>query len=432
MNIQQATNQAKEASIHLAVVRSEVKNKALEDIARALDTHKATIESANMADIQQAIKENLAAPLLKRLKFDENKIADAVEGLNSLIGLADPVGITQSAMELDQGLELFKVTCPIGVIGIVFESRPDALVQISSLCLKSGNAVLMKGGSEAANTNRVLADIINTASIAAGIPAGWLHLLEARSDVSEMLEMDKDIDLVIPRGSNEFVRYIMENTNIPVLGHADGVCHVYVDSRVDIEKAIRIIVDSKTQYVAVCNAVETILVHKDIAEALLPKLKSALEEKEVEIRGCAQTVDLIDVKPATNEDWNTEYLDLILSIKIVGSLAEAINHINQHGSRHTDVIVTAERDRGVRFMDYVDSANVFLNCSSRFSDGFRFGLGAEVGISTSKIHSRGPVGLEGLVIYKWRLAGDGHIVADYSGKDAKTFTHRILPKDFDM
>ena len=238
--------------------------------------------------------------------------------------------------------------------------------------------------------------------------------------------MDNDIDLIIPRGSNAFVRHIMENTNIPVLGHADGVCHVYVDSRADIEKAVRIIMDSKTQYVAVCNAVETVLVHKDIAETVLPKLKAALEEKEVEIRGCDQTIDLIDVKPATNDDWYTEYLDLILSIKVVGSLDEAIDHINQHGSRHTDVIVTAERARGVRFMDYVDSANVFLNCSSRFSDGFRFGLGAEVGISTSKIHSRGPVGLEGLVIYKWRLIGDGHIVADYSGKDGKTFTHRFL------
>jgi glutamate-5-semialdehyde dehydrogenase len=372
----------------------------------------------------------LAAPLLKRLKFDEGKITEAVDGLSSLIGLADPVGITLSALELDKGLELFKVSCPIGVVGIVFESRPDALVQISSLCLKSGNAVLMKGGSEAANTNRVLADIIAQETQSAGIPAGWLTLLEARSDVSEMLAMDDHIDLIIPRGSNEFVRYIMENTNIPVLGHADGICHVYIDSKADIDMAIRITVDSKTQYVAVCNAVETLLVHKDIAAKILPKLKDALEKKGVEIRGCEGTARLINVKSTTEEDWRTEYLDFILSIKVVDSLEDAIDHINQYGSRHTDVIVTADRDRGDRFMDYVDSANVFMNCSSRFSDGFRYGLGAEVGISTSKIHARGPVGLEGLMIYKWRLIGNGNIVADYSGKDARAFTHRALKKDF--
>lgn len=431
MDIQQLTRQAKEASIRLAAVSSAVKNKALEDIARALDANNAAIESANRADMDKAAKKNLAATLLKRLKFDENKITEAVEGLSSLVGLDDPVGITLSAMEIDAGLELFKVSCPIGVIGIIFESRPDALVQISSLCLKSGNAVLLKGGSEAAHTNRILADIINRASLAAGIPSGWLSLLEARSDVSEMLMMDDDIDLIIPRGSNAFVRHIMENTNIPVLGHADGICHVYVDSQADMDMAVRIIVDSKTQYVAVCNAAETVLVHKDIAAAVLPKLKAALEEKDVEIRGCEQTVELINVKPARDEDWQTEYLDLIISIKVVRSLDEAIDHINRHGSRHTDVIVTADRASGIRFMDCVDSANVFLNCSSRFSDGFRFGLGAEVGISTSKIHSRGPVGLEGLVIYKWRLIGNGHVVADYSGKDAKSFSHRRLQKDFD-
>jgi len=367
---------------------------------------------------------------LKRLKFDDAKIGEAVDGINSLIGLADPVGATIDAMELDEGLELFKVSCPVGVIGIVFESRPDALVQISALCLKSGNAVLMKGGSEAANTNRVLADIINRASIEAGILAGWLTLLEARSDVTEMLAMDDCIDLIIPRGSNEFVRYIMENTNIPVLGHADGICHVYVDNEADIDMAIRIIVDSKTQYVAVCNAVETILLHSDIANEILTRLKSALDEKGVEIRGCAETLKLINSIPATEEDWKTEYLDLILSIKIVNSMEEAIDHINQYGSGHTDVIVTSDRTKGIRFMDLVDSADVFLNCSSRFSDGFRYGLGAEVGISTSKIHARGPVGLEGLVIYKWRLMGNGHIVADYSGSNARSFTHQRLKKSF--
>jgi len=288
----------------------------------------------------------------------------------------------------------------------------------------------MKGGSEAANTNRILADIIKEAGIKGGIPEGWLTLLEARSDVNDMLMMDECIDLIIPRGSNEFVRHIMQNTNIPVMGHADGICHVYVDSKADLDMAVRIVIDSKTQYVAVCNAAETLLVHEDIANTLLPRIKEALEKKGVELRGCTETLKVIDVKSASEEDWRTEYLDLILSVKVVNSLNEAINHINRYGSGHTDVIVTADRERGIRFMDYVDSADVFLNCSSRFSDGFRYGLGAEVGISTGKIHARGPVGLDGLVIHKWRLVGDGHVVADYSGEHGKAFTHRHLKEDF--
>lgn len=421
--------QAKETSIRLAGVSADIKNSALSEIARVLGERKEDILAANRADLEKAAAEKLAPPLLKRLKFDESKMDEAIVGINSLIHLPDPVGVTLSAMELDAGLELFKVTCPIGVIGIVFESRPDALVQISSLCLKSGNAVIMKGGSEAANTNRILADIIARASESAGIPPGWLTLLEARSDVIEMLALDEYIDLIIPRGSNEFVRHIMDNTNVPVLGHADGICHVYVDRYADIDMAVRIVVDSKTQYVAVCNAVETVLVHEDIAEAILPRLKQALGEKGVEIRGCPETVQHIDVKPAAEEDWRTEYLDLIISSKVVASLSEAIDHINRYGSHHTDVIVTSEAERAGRFMDYVDSADVFMNCSTRFSDGFRFGLGAEVGISTAKIHARGPVGLEGLVIYKWRLFGNGQIVGDYAGEHARPFTHRRLGMD---
>lgn len=430
MDIKDNAKQAKNASIALAAIGNDAKNKALGAVAGLLNAKKAEIITANQADLEKAKAENLAAPLLKRLKFQEDKINEAVDGINSLISLADPVGVTLNALELDDGLELFKVSCPIGVIGIVFESRPDALVQISSLCLKSGNAVMMKGGSEAASTNRVLADIINTASIEAGIPEGWLTLLEARSDVKQMLKLDADIDLIIPRGSNEFVRYIMDNTNIPVLGHADGICHVYIDSRADFDMAVRIVVDSKCQYVAVCNAAETLLVHKDVAGQVLPKFKIALEEKGVEIRGCEKTCNVIDVKPATAEDWRTEYLDLIISVKVVDNIDDAIAHINTYGSGHTDVIVTNDRGRGIKFMDTVDSADVFLNCSSRFADGFRFGLGAEVGISTNKIHARGPVGLEGLMIYKWRLVGKGHVVSDYAGTDAKSFTHRKLDTDF--
>ncbi len=426
MDTKQKAKTAKEASIRLAAIPADVKDMALAEMASSLEIHRESILSANRSDLEKGESENLAGPLLKRLKFDEGKIREAGGGLRSLIALPDPVGQTLSATELDDGLELYKVSCPIGVIGIVFESRPDALVQISSLCLKSGNAVLMKGGSEAANTNRILADIIYEATVKAGIPEGWLTLLEARSDVNEMLGLDEYIDLIIPRGSNEFVRRIMRNTSIPVLGHADGICHVYVDREADMDMAVRIAVDSKTQYVAVCNAAETLLVHNDIAEAFLPRIREAMEEKGVELRGCPRTLQTINVKPADESDWSSEYLDLIISVKIVDSLEAAINHINHYGSAHTDVMVTSDRSRGMRFMNNVDSADVFMNCSSRFSDGFRYGLGAEVGISTSKVHARGPVGLEGLVIYKWLLIGNGHIVADYTGEAGKTFLHRQI------
>jgi glutamate-5-semialdehyde dehydrogenase len=430
VGLKQTALQAKQAAIQLATVDSAQKDEALAEIARALTQRAADISSANRADLARSEKEKLSAPLLKRLRFDEDKINQACGGLASLIKLADPVGVTLSAMELDEGLELYKVSCPIGVIGVIFESRPDALVQISSLCLKSGNAVLLKGGSEAAETNRILAEVIAAAGEKAGIPAGWLALLETRADVAEMLRLNDSIDLIVPRGSNAFVQHIMESTRIPVLGHADGICHVYVDKKADLAMAARIVVDSKCQYVAVCNAAETLLVHREIAGVFLPQITAGLEEKGVEIRGCEETRKLIDVVPATAEDWRTEYLDLILSVKVVAGLEEAISHVNHYGSGHTDVIVTADRDRGVRFMDSVDAADVFLNCSSRFSDGYRYGLGAEVGISTSKIHARGPVGMEGLVIYKWRLIGNGHIVADYGGVDARPFTHRPLQKTF--
>ncbi len=425
MDITQAAS-AKAASIRLATVTTEVKNKALAEIASALRHNSDRIIEANQKDLAQAKGNSLDAPLLKRLKFDESSIDAVIAGIESLINLDDPVGKTITATELDQGLELYKVSCPIGVIGVIFESRPDALVQISALCLKSGNAVLLKGGSEARNTNRILAEVICQAGEQTALPAGWLSLLQTREDVSEMLALDEYIDLIVPRGSNEFVRYIMDNTSIPVLGHADGICHVFADADADIDMAVSIAVDSKCQYVAVCNAAETLLVDKSIATEFLPKLKTALDERGVEIRGCQKTLSIIDAKPATSEDWSTEYLDLVLSVKVVAGLDEAIEHINTYGSGHTDVIVTGDKTKAERFMDLVDSANVFVNCSSRFSDGFRYGLGAEVGISTNKIHARGPVGLEGLVIYKWKLYGTGNIVADYSGDSAKKFTHKKL------
>ncbi|MDO8302560.1 MAG: glutamate-5-semialdehyde dehydrogenase, partial [Sedimentisphaerales bacterium] len=289
-----------------------------------------------------------------------------------------------------------------------------------------------KGGSEAAHTNRILTDIIAESSQSVGIPAGWIQLFETRAAVIEMLKMDKDIDLLVPRGSNEFVRYIMDNTNIPVLGHAAGICHVYVDKAAQLDMAVNIVVDAKCQYVAVCNAMETLLVHKDIADEFLPRIKAALEERNVEIRGDEKTRDSIEVDAATEEDWSTEYLDYIISVKVVDSLDEAVGHINKYGSKHTDAIVTEDKNAAVAFMNLVDSADVFWNASTRFSDGFRYGFGAEVGISTNKIHARGPVGLEGLLIYKWKLIGSGNVVADYSGKDAKKFTHKELNKKFEL
>ncbi|MHC4618075.1 MAG: glutamate-5-semialdehyde dehydrogenase [Planctomycetota bacterium] len=427
MNIGESAAAAKAASVRLAATKTEIKDKALAEIASALKARSAEIISANRADLASAEKNNVPAPLQKRLKFDEGKTADVVAGIESLIKLDDPAGKTISATELDKGLELYKVSCPIGVIGIIFESRPDALVQISTLCLKSGNAVLLKGGSEAAETNRILAEVIAQAAEKAGLPKGWIQLLETRQDVAEMLKMDEYIDLIIPRGSNEFVRYIMNNTSIPVLGHADGICHVYVDADADLDMAVNIAVDSKCQYVAVCNAAETLLVDEEIAEDFLPKVKAALEACNVEIRACEKSRAVIDAKPAAEQDWSTEYLDYIISIKVVAGLDEAIEHVNKYGSNHTDAIVTNNKDNAAKFIDLVDSASVFWNCSTRFSDGYRYGLGAEVGISTNKLHARGPVGLEGLVLYKYRLLGAGQIVADYAGEDAKkNFSHKKL------
>jgi len=430
MTILEIASKAKEAAIQLAAVQSEIKNRALAEISKTLKKNAAKIIAANAADLVRAQEQNLSGPMLKRLKFDEGKIDEVCAGLESLIKLAEPVGKTICARELDDGLELYKVSCPIGVIGVIFESRPDALVQISSLCLKSGNAALLKGGSEASQTNRILADLITEATEGAGVPKNWLGLLETRADVTEMLGMDEYIDLLVPRGSNEFVKHIMNNTNIAVLGHADGICHVYIDADADVDMAVDIAVDSKCQYVSVCNAMETLLVHAAIADEFLPRAKDALEAKGVEIRGCEETREIIDVKEANEQDWQTEYLDYVLSVKVVESIDEAITHINRFGSGHTDGIVTSSKADAVKFMNLADSADVFWNCSTRFSDGFRFGLGAEVGISTNKIHARGPVGLEGLLIYKWRLLGDGHKVADYCGTNARSFTHKKLDKEY--
>lgn len=431
MRIKNIAISAKSASIRLAAAGTELKNRALNEIAINLENNKNRIIAANKADLERSEKENLAAPLLKRLKFDEAKINDVIDGIRSLIELPDPVGRTIAAIEMDKGLELYKVSCPIGVIGVIFESRPDALVQISTLCLKSGNSVLLKGGSEARETNKALAEVIAEATEKVGIPSGWLQLLETRADVNEMLKLDEFIDLIIPRGSNSFVRYIMDNSRIPVLGHADGVCHCYVHKDADLDMAVKVVVDAKVQYAAACNAAETLLVDKEIAGLFLPLVKEELEKNNVEILGCEKTREIIGVAPASEEDWRAEYLDYKISVKVVDGVDEAIEHINTYGSGHTDSIITRNKDAAGKFMDLVDSGSVFWNCSTRFSDGFRYGLGAEVGISTSKIHARGPVGLEGLVIYKYKLLGSGQIVEDYASR-AKKFTHKKLDKEFSL
>ena len=440
------TRKIKDAAILMAALDTGVKNAALEAIARRLVDNKAAIADVNARDVERAKADKLPAPIVKRLAMDEKKVEAAAAGIRSLIALDDPVGRQLLTTELTEGLVLKKITCPIGVIGVIFESRPDALVQIACLCLKSGNAVILKGGSEASGSNRLLAGLIKDASVGLGLPDAWINQLETRAEIGELLKMDGDIDLLIPRGSNAFIRYIMDNTRIPVLGHADGICHCYVDANANIELAVRVVVDAKTQYAAVCNAVETLLVHRDAAPAFLPALWAALngeksgginatpdnepggERPYVTLRGCEQTRRILDgypVEAASGDEWSAEYLDYILAVKVVSSVKEAIDHINRYGSRHTDAIISENADAVKEFMLYVDSANVFHNCSTRFSDGFRYGFGAEVGVSTSKLHARGPVGLDGLVTYKYLLFGSGDIVADYE-QGIREFTHKPM------
>jgi glutamate-5-semialdehyde dehydrogenase len=339
-----------------------------------------------------------------------------VKGIDNLVKLSDKVYKTQFVRELDEGLTLVRESCPIGVIGVIFEARPDALVQIASLCIKSGNCAILKGGSETKHTNKVLFSIIYKAAIESGLPENCLFQAELRDEISELLACHESVDLLIPRGSNAFVQYIMNNTKIPVMGHADGICHIYVDKAFDIEKAIPIIIDAKSQYTAACNAVETLLVHKDAVDKLMPRLNEAFKAHQIELRATKDIADTLesDCSLATEEDFSTEYLDLIISAKTVENIDEAIRHINKYGSHHTDCIITEDKAAAEYFMKMVDSAGVYQNCSTRFADGFRYGFGAEVGISTGKIHARGPVGIEGLLTYKYKLYGNGHIVDDYA------------------
>ena len=407
----------KMAAPALAVSGNEQRNNALKAVKEALLLDKEAIFEANHKDMEAAKENNIAPAVMKRLKFDEGKLADVCGGIDQLVSLEDPLGKLSLARELDEGLTLYKVSVPIGVIGIIFEARPDALVQISSLCIKSGNCAILKGGKETVNTNKVLFDIIHKAVMDAGLPEYALHQATLHNEIDELLACEKDVDLLIPRGSNQFVQYIMNNTKIPVMGHADGVCHIYVDKDADMAKALPVIVDAKTQYTAACNAVETLLVNRAVAKEFLPMLSDICKEKGITIRGTQEVADIISCEVMTQEEFHTEYLDLIISVKLVDSVEEAISHINYYGSHHTDCIITENDETAVIFMEMVDSAGVYHNCSTRFADGFRYGFGAEVGISTSKLHARGPVGLEGMVTYKYKLQGDGHIVGDYaSGK----------------
>ncbi|MCD7922110.1 MAG: glutamate-5-semialdehyde dehydrogenase [Clostridiales bacterium] len=414
MSIQDEMRQVKLASPKLAAATGEARNRALQAVSDALQAEREAIFAANREDMEQAQRDGVPGPILKRLKFDEGKLRDVVAGIGDLIQMPDPLFQTQLARELDEGLVLKRVTCPIGVIGVIFEARPDALVQISALCIKSGNCVILKGGSEALRSNKKLFTTIYKAVREAGLPENCMMQLEARSEINELLECHESVDLLIPRGSNAFVQYIMDHTRISVMGHADGICHIYVDRDADLDKAVPIIFDAKTQYVSACNTVETLLVHQDVAGALMPRLKAALDEKQVEIRGSRTIADLIDCKAATEQDDSREYLDYILSVKTVSDVQEAIDHINYYGSHHTDCIVTENAAVAEQFMDLVDSAGVYQNCSTRFADGYRYGFGAEVGISTGKLHARGPVGLEGLLSYKYKLYGEGQVVADYA------------------
>ena len=424
-DLHEIARRSRQSFYQISVSDVSTRNSALLRLAELLEEEKDIISEANQKDLEIAEKEQLASPLLHRLAFSQDKIRQVILGLRVLSSMDDPLNRTMISTEITQGLNLYKVTSPIGVIGVIFESRPDALVQIASLCIKSGNSVLLKGGREALGTNQVLADLVRRALDDSGLPADVAQLLETREDVAEMLKEDTLIDLIIPRGSNSFVRYIMDHSRIPVLGHSEGICHVYIDDCADPDMALKVAVDSKVQNVSVCNAMETLLLHEHIAPLILPRLFAAFSEKHVQLRGDASVCRIIACEAASDKDWSTEYLDYILSVKIVSSLQEAIDHINRFGSHHTDCIVTQDERNAAVFLKQVDSAGVYWNVSTRFADGFVYGLGAEVGIATGKLHARGPMGLDGLTTYKYKLIGSGQTMEEMKN-GVQVYTHNRL------
>lgn len=415
MDFIQIAKDAKEASLKIADISTELKNKALLKIADEIEADKEKVFEANKQDLKAAEelvnKGEITKSTFNRLKLDENKMRDMLQGIRDIASLDDPINKKLLVRELDTDLTLYKVSCPIGVLGIIFEARPDVIAQISSLAIKSANAVILKGGKESINTNKTILSIINKAlDKVEGFPKNVIQQVYSRDDVAQMLKCDKYINLIIPRGGNSLVKFIKENTKIPVLGHADGICHIFVDETADIDMAIKVVTDAKTQYPSACNAVETLLIHENFSKK--DNLLASLQLSEIQ---------LID-KP---ESWAHEYGDKILSFKTVKNVDEAIEHINTYGSGHTDSIITKNIENAEKFMNKVDSAGVYFNASTRFADGFRYGFGAEVGISTNKTHARGPVGLEGLTIYKYKLIGNGQIVGDYASGE-KQFHHKDL------
>lgn len=423
-NLRTLVTRTRQTSIDLGLLSIDRRNQALLEIGHQLRENQGQVLEANDRDISQA--DNLPLALAQRLKLDPKKLQGMIKGLEDLAKLPDPLHHRTIHRQLDENLILERISCPIGVLGVIFESRPDALVQIASLALKSGNGAILKGGREALHSCQILMTLIHRALEKMDIDPHSLELVTTRAEIMEILAMDDLIDLIIPRGSNEFVRYIQTHSSIPVMGHADGICHVFIDRSADPAMAIRVTVDSKVQYPAACNAIETLLIHQDIAEEILSRIVEALTAKQVEVRGCDQCLGIMpNLMPASDTDWTAEYLDLILAIKVVADLQEAIDHINRYGSHHTESIVTNDPRSAREFQQRVNSAGVYHNCSTRFADGFRYGFGAEVGISTQKLPPRGPVGLEGLVTYKYLLSGQGETVADYTM--GKSFLHRDLP-----
>lgn len=426
MNLEKELLQMKSASPSMAASTLSMRNQTLLALADSLRSHAEEIFAANREDLAAAQRDKLSPALLSRLKFDEQKLQTSISGLESLSALPDPTGRVLLKRELDRGLVLTKVTVPIGVIGIIFEARPDAMIQVASLCIKSGNCAVLKGGKESLHTNRLLFSLIYDCALKCGLPPACLLHATEHAQIAELLSFDHLVDLLIPRGSNAFVRYIMDHTNIPVMGHAGGVCHIYVDRDADTESALPIILDAKTQYPAACNAVETLLIHRDLASTFLPAVTQLLRTSGVQIRGTREVMELLAGSDIMEDaDFTTEYNDRILSIKLVSGVEEAVLHINTYGSHHTDAILTENDKTAEYFLQMVDSAGVYRNCSTRFADGYRYGFGAEVGIATGKLHARGPVGLDGLVTYKYRLIGEGQTVTEYASGE-KQFHHRDL------
>jgi glutamate-5-semialdehyde dehydrogenase len=417
---------SKQSFLELSQLSLENKNSALGTFADLIEKSKEKLLKENAKDLKRE-KGKLSAALYQRLKLDEAKLSQIVQGVRDLIKLPDPVNTVLAETLLDDGLTLQKVSVPLGVIGIIFESRPDVMPQVLSLMLKSANAVVLKGGSEAIHTNQAFMKLVEELNKISKLPKGWAQLIVSRKAVHEILDYPEYVSLMIPRGSNALVQSIMKNTKIPVMGHADGICHLYVHSDADLEKALWITLDSKLQYPSACNALETLLVNAEVAKSFLPKLAAQAAELSLELRGCEKTKKILPkIKKASKKDWETEYGEAILAVKVVKNLNEAIEHIHEHGSAHTDGILSTNAQTIEEFLNRVDSAGVYANASTRFADGFRYGFGAEVGISTGKIHARGPVGLEGLTIYKYKVRGNGHLVADYAGPKAKPFKHQKL------